>query len=209
MSYGRSQRRTRELDNVWLDINRRRIFSHNPRRLHRLFCCRLAVGETACSPQSGHSSSTCSSPPATASTATNHADVSSTTSTSTCVPANFTSSWSLLNETATGIKSEIRSPGLADSEVAALSQDPLSFYGTAAELGNLYDKDYPQTYSAQQYYNRWFGFRCQSLELICAFSACNKPTAQRTRRRPPTLIRRRRSTTPRPTPIPRWAPPEG
>ncbi|XP_068893134.1 eyes absent homolog 2 isoform X2 [Tenebrio molitor] len=114
---------------------------------------RLAVGETACSPQSGHSSSTCSSPPATASTATNHADVSSTTSTSTCVPANFTSSWSLLNETATGIKSEIRSPGLADSEVAALSQDPLSFYGTAAELGNLYDKDYPQTYSAQQYYN--------------------------------------------------------
>ncbi|XP_063907929.1 eyes absent homolog 2-like isoform X2 [Zophobas morio] len=114
---------------------------------------RLAVGDSACSPQSGHSSSTCSSPPATASTATNHADVSSTTSTSsTCVPPNFTSSWSILGET-TGIKSEIRSPGLADSEVAALSQDPLAFYGTAAELGNLYDKEYSQSYSAQQYYN--------------------------------------------------------
>ncbi|KYB26326.1 eyes absent [Tribolium castaneum] len=113
---------------------------------------RLAVGESACSPQSGHSSSTCGSPPATASTATNHnADVSSTT-TSTCVPTNFTSSWSILGETA-GIKSEIRSPGLAENDVAALTQDPLSFYGTAAELGNLYDKDYPQSYSAQQYYN--------------------------------------------------------
>ena len=96
--------------------------------------------------------------PATASTATNHADVSSTTSTSsTCVPPNFTSSWSILGET-TGIKSEIRSPGLADSEVAALSQDPLAFYGTAAELGNLYDKEYSQSYSAQQYYNRLGGF---------------------------------------------------
>ncbi|RZC39229.1 eyes absent -like 2, partial [Asbolus verrucosus] len=114
----------------------------------------LAVGDSACSPQSGHSSSTCSSPPATASTANNHnPDVSSTTSASTCIPTNFTSSWSLLGETAAGIKTEIRSPGLVDSEVAALSQDPLSFYGTAAELGNLYDKDYPQSYSAQQYYN--------------------------------------------------------
>lgn len=138
------------------------------------------MGESACSPQSGHSSSTCSSPPATASTATNHNDVSSTTSTSTCIPTNFTSSWSILGET-TGIKSEIRSPGLAENDVAALSQDPLSFYGTAAELSNLYDKDYPQTYSAQQYYNRWCLSRFFHVHIESfPFLACNKLTAQRT-----------------------------
>lgn len=55
-----------------------------------------------------------------------------------------------------GVKSELRSPGLAESEVAALSQDPSTFYGAAVDLGNVYDKEYPQSYpSAHQYYNRY------------------------------------------------------
>lgn len=60
-----------------------------------------------------------------------------------------------MNSFCVGVKSEIRSPGLADTEVANLSQDPSNFYGSAVDLGSVYDKDYSQTYStAHQYYNR-------------------------------------------------------
>lgn len=44
----------------------------------------------------------------------------------------------------------MRSPGLGDSEVSTLSQDPTGFYSSTMELG-VYDRD-PQTY---QYYNRY------------------------------------------------------
>ncbi|XP_019866526.1 eyes absent homolog 2 [Aethina tumida] len=110
-------------------------------------------GDPACSPQSGHSSSTCGSPPATGATASSHTSDPLSTSASTCISAsNFTPSWSLLDTQ--GVKSELRSPGLAESEVAALSQDPSTFYGAAVDLGNVYDKEYPQSYpSAHQYYN--------------------------------------------------------
>ncbi|XP_044746150.1 eyes absent homolog 2 isoform X3 [Coccinella septempunctata] len=116
---------------------------------------RLGI-ETGCSPQSGHSSSTCGSPPATASTANsshNSTDPSST-STSTCIPSpNFTSSWSLLAEASAGVKTEIRSPGLTETDVATLSQES-GFYGASVDLGNVYDKEYPGSYpTAHQYYN--------------------------------------------------------
>ncbi|GJQ81055.1 eya [Trypoxylus dichotomus] len=114
---------------------------------------RLA-GETACSPQSGHSSSTCSSPPATASSANVISDALSTPAATSCITStHLPSTWSLLADSA-GVKSEIRSPGLAEAEVTNLSQDPTSFYGSAVDLGSVYDKDYSQTYStAHQYYN--------------------------------------------------------
>lgn len=50
----------------------------------------------------------------------------------------------------------MRSPGLGDTEVSPLSQDPGGFYSSAMELG-VYDKDYPQTY---QYYNRYLLLLC-------------------------------------------------
>lgn len=54
-----------------------------------------------------------------------------------------------------GVKTEIRSPGLAESDCVATTQDSASFYSTPIDLGNLYDKDYHQTYSAaHSYYNR-------------------------------------------------------
>lgn len=54
-----------------------------------------------------------------------------------------------------GVKSEIRSPGLNDTEVSSLSQDPSAFYGATVDISSVYDKDYPQAYSsAHQYYNR-------------------------------------------------------
>lgn len=63
-----------------------------------------------------------------------------------------------------GVKSEIKSPGLDDSEVAAAlsaHQDVVTatapFYGASpADIGAAtYDKDYPQAYAqAHQYYNR-------------------------------------------------------
>ncbi|KAJ8984200.1 hypothetical protein NQ317_011109 [Molorchus minor] len=53
--------------------------------------------DPACSPQSGHSSSTCDSPPVTASTGLHGTSNPLSTSTSPCIPStNFTSSWSLL-----------------------------------------------------------------------------------------------------------------
>ncbi|KAJ8957679.1 hypothetical protein NQ318_017571, partial [Aromia moschata] len=76
------------------------------------------------------------------------------TSASPCIPSttNFTSSWALLETQ--GVKSEVRSPGLTDSDCAAATQDNSSFYGTPIDIGNLYDKDYPQSYSsAHSYYN--------------------------------------------------------
>ncbi|CAG9813699.1 unnamed protein product, partial [Phaedon cochleariae] len=113
------------------------------------------IADPACSPQSGHSSSTCDSPPpATASTAihTGSEPLSNSTSTTVPVPANFSSSWPLLDTQ--GVKSEIRSPGLAEPDCVAASQDSASFYSTHIDLGNLYDKDYHQTYSAaHSYYN--------------------------------------------------------
>ncbi|XP_017768396.1 PREDICTED: eyes absent homolog 2 [Nicrophorus vespilloides] len=115
------------------------------------------VADTTCSPQSAHSSSTCGSPPVSASLSTNHLNVnqlSTPTATSCISSSHLPSSWSILTD---GVKSELRSPGLADSEVAALSQDPSNFYtaATAAvDLGAVYDKDYSQSYtSAHQYYN--------------------------------------------------------
>lgn len=52
-----------------------------------------------------------------------------------------------------GVKSEIRSPGLNDTEVSSLSQDPSAFYGATVDISSVYDKDYPQAYSsAHQYY---------------------------------------------------------
>lgn len=39
--------------------------------------------------------------------------------------------------------------------MAALSQES-GFYGASVDLGNVYDKEYPGSYtSAHQYYNRW------------------------------------------------------
>lgn len=111
---------------------------------------RLAV-ETGCSPQSGHSSSTCGSPPATASTAS--LDPLSSSSTTCITTSNFTSSWTTMLCDTPGIKSEIRSPGIAEADVSVISQDP-SFYGSSVDLGNVYDKEYSQSYSsAHQYYN--------------------------------------------------------
>lgn len=53
-----------------------------------------------------------------------------------------------------GVKSEIRSPGLTDGDVTSLSQDASAFYNHTVDLGSVYDKDYPQSYSsAHQYYN--------------------------------------------------------
>lgn len=55
-----------------------------------------------------------------------------------------------------GVKSEIRSPGLNDTEVSSLSQDPSAFYGATVDISTVYDKEYPQGYpSAHQYYNRF------------------------------------------------------
>lgn len=54
------------------------------------------------------------------------------------------------------MKSEIRSPGLNDTEVSTLSQDPSAFYGATVDISTVYDKEYPQGYpSAHQYYNRF------------------------------------------------------
>ncbi|KAG5880643.1 hypothetical protein JTB14_015620 [Gonioctena quinquepunctata] len=112
------------------------------------------IADPACSPQSGHSSSTCDSPPPVTASTTIHtaADPLSTTTSTTIPSVNFSSSWSLLDTQ--GVKSEIRSPGLAESDCVAAAQDSSSFYGTPLDLGNLYDKDYHQTYSAaHSYYN--------------------------------------------------------
>ncbi|KAK4885756.1 hypothetical protein RN001_002027 [Aquatica leii] len=113
------------------------------------------VGDTACSPQSGHSSSTCGSPPATASTATQGTDSSASLASSCATSSHLPASWSILAD-APGVKSEVRSPGLADAEVTALSQDPNGLYGSSVDLVS-YDKDYPQAYTtitpAHQYYN--------------------------------------------------------
>lgn len=79
-------------------------------------------------------------------------------------------SWSILADAAPsggGVKSEVRSPGLVEADVTALTQaDPTSLYGAAGlsaapgadVLGAVYDtsKEYPhQAYTtAHQYYNR-------------------------------------------------------
>lgn len=64
------------------------------------------TGDVACSPQSGHSSSTCGSPPATASTANQVASASdpltTATATSCITSTHLPSSWSILSEAATG-----------------------------------------------------------------------------------------------------------
>ncbi|CAG9860772.1 unnamed protein product [Phyllotreta striolata] len=115
------------------------------------------ISDTACSPQSGHSSSTCESPPPAAASTVLHASPDPLSSSpSTNIPtANFTPAWSLLDTQ--GVKSEIRSPGLAETDCVATSQDSASFYSSPIDLGNIYDKDYKdyhQTYSAaHSYYN--------------------------------------------------------
>ncbi|KAL1501510.1 hypothetical protein ABEB36_006817 [Hypothenemus hampei] len=109
------------------------------------------------SPQSGHTSSSCGSPP---SNVNNNANDHLT------APHCFAAvGWPLLD--AQGVKSEIKSPGLAESEVAAAltaahhHQDVVTatapFYGASpADISAVaaYDKDYPQAYAqAHQYYN--------------------------------------------------------
>lgn len=126
------------------------------------------------SPQSGHTSSSCGSPPTAAPTDSLTAPA--------CL-ANFAAAaavgWPLIDAQGAfcnylsiceiidffeGVKSEIKSPGLDDSEVAAAlsaHQDVVTatapFYGASpADIGAAtYDKDYPQAYAqAHQYYNR-------------------------------------------------------
>ncbi|XP_071054329.1 eyes absent homolog 2 isoform X1 [Onthophagus taurus] len=115
---------------------------------------RLSGGDTACSPQSGHSSSTCGSPPVSSvTTAQGIVDSLSTPTATSCVTStHLPTTWSLLSDTS-GVKSEIRSPGLAETEITALSQETSTFYTSPVDLGSVYDKDYSQPYSAQHYYN--------------------------------------------------------
>ncbi|XP_060523941.1 eyes absent homolog 2 [Cylas formicarius] len=140
-------------------VKRARIDTSDSSQRERL------VTEPCCSPQSGHSSSTCGSPPATG--IINNGPTAAdplTSSAATCLAAstNFAAvavaGWPLLD--APGVKSEIKSPGLAETDVTGLaSQDSASssFYGPSVDLGAaVYDKDYPQAYaaaSAHQYYN--------------------------------------------------------
>ncbi|CAH1110647.1 unnamed protein product [Psylliodes chrysocephalus] len=129
-------------------VKRSRADGDSPAEKERL------ISDTACSPQSGHSSSTCDSPPpVTTSTVIHTTPDPLSSSPSTSIPtANFTPAWSLLD--IQGVKTEIRSPGLAESDCVATTQDSASFYSTPIDLGNLYDKDYHQTYSAaHSYYN--------------------------------------------------------
>lgn len=56
-----------------------------------------------------------------------------------------------------GVKSEIKSPELIESEEnSSVVQDTSSFYGSSIDLGNFYEKDYhlPSYTSAHSYYNR-------------------------------------------------------
>ncbi|XP_066254900.1 eyes absent homolog 2 [Euwallacea similis] len=114
------------------------------------------------SPQSGHSSSSCGSPP----TATHlNGAAAASDALSSAAPAclaNFAVGWPLID--AQGVKSEIKSPGLEEADVAAAltahHQDVVTaaapFYGASpADIGAAaYDKDYPQAYTqAHQYYN--------------------------------------------------------
>nr|CAI5820721.1 unnamed protein product [Callosobruchus analis] len=63
-------------------------------------------------------------------------------------PISSPPSWPLLDTQ--GVKSEIRSPGLTESDCVGSAQD--SFYGSHLDIGNIYDKDYHQGYS-HHYYN--------------------------------------------------------
>ncbi|CAH1126528.1 unnamed protein product [Ceutorhynchus assimilis] len=115
------------------------------------------------SPQSGHTSSSCGSPP----TAHVNGHVTPPDHLSSSAPAclaNFAAAaaagWPLLDTQ--GVKTEIKSPGLADTDVGAAltahQADVVSapFYGASpADIGAAaYDKDYPQAYAqAHQYYN--------------------------------------------------------
>ncbi|XP_072397368.1 protein phosphatase EYA2 [Diabrotica undecimpunctata] len=130
-------------------VKRSREDGDSPTEKERLIC------DSASSPQSGRSSSTCGSPtPITATTVIHPApDPLSSSSPPASIPtANFTPAWSLLDTQ--GVKTEIRSPGLAESDCVASTQDSASFFSTSIDLGNLYDKDYHQTYSAaHSYYN--------------------------------------------------------
>ncbi|XP_018571818.1 eyes absent homolog 2 [Anoplophora glabripennis] len=106
-----------------------------------------SVADSAGSPRS---SSSCDSPPPVASST-----VSDTLSASTpsCIPSTNFTSWSLDVQ---GVKSEIKSPGLAESEEnSSVAQDSSTFYGSSVDLGNLYEKDYhlPSYSSAHSYYN--------------------------------------------------------
>lgn len=118
-----------------------------------LFFCRVAA-DTTCSPQSAHSS-TCGSPPATSTNQQlNDLTQRNTPSATTCTNSSthLSSPWSL--GVVEGVKSEMRSPGLGEHEVTALSQDT-NFYNSIELGSSTYDKDYSQSYSqAHQYYNR-------------------------------------------------------
>ncbi|XP_025831119.1 eyes absent homolog 2 isoform X2 [Agrilus planipennis] len=126
-----------------------------------------ASNNNGCSPHSSssHSSSSCDSPapvpPAAAASAATtlatHADDPSASMVSTCVTSShhlhLPSSWALLTEPAE-VKTEVKSPGLVDGDVIAFSQETSSIYSSPVDIGSVYDKDYPQTYStAHQYYN--------------------------------------------------------
>ncbi|XP_048518239.1 eyes absent homolog 2 [Dendroctonus ponderosae] len=112
------------------------------------------------SPQSGHTSSSCGSPPTLAHVNGHAAPSDGLAGAAPACLANFAvaaANWPLLDTQ--GVKSEIKSPGLADSDVAAAltaHHDVVTatapFYGASpADIGAAaYDKDYPQAY---QYYN--------------------------------------------------------
>ncbi|XP_065167004.1 eyes absent homolog 2 isoform X2 [Atheta coriaria] len=111
------------------------------------------AADTTCSPQSAHSS-TCGSPPATSTNQQlNDLTQRNTPSATTCTNSSthLSSPWSL--GVVEGVKSEMRSPGLGEHEVTALSQDT-NFYNSIELGSSTYDKDYSQSYSqAHQYYN--------------------------------------------------------
>ncbi|VEN50850.1 unnamed protein product [Callosobruchus maculatus] len=108
------------------------------------------------SPLGGQSSSsTCESPPSpSAATAPAPAPPAHVTPDSlppapALPPTNFVaSSWPLLDTQ--GVKTEMRSPSLTESDCVGSAQD--SFYGSHLDIGNIYDKDYHQGYS-HHYYN--------------------------------------------------------